>query len=462
MAWFDKGGFLAELGPRIAVPSESEDPERLPDLWHYLEDQMVPAFRAMGFTTTLFENPVAGGGPVLLAERLEADGLPVVLGYGHGDVVRGQEGRWREGRDPWVLNRDGDRVYGRGTADNKAQHSLNMAALNQVLEARGRLGFNAKFIIETGEETGSPGLKDLVVANKEAFAADVLIASDGPRVAPDQPTIFLGARGVMNFDLVVDLRDGGHHSGNWGGLLANPGVILAHALASIVGPRGQILVEGLLPPPLGDGQRQALEDIEIGGGEGAPTIDPDWGEPGLTPAERVYAWNSFEVLAFETGNPRQPVNAIPPRARAHCQIRFVAGSDHDGFLDALDRHLKQKGFGQVRIQPPPGDQGFIATRTEPNHPWVLWASSSLRRSAGRPPTVLPSIGGSICNDIFTEVLGLPTIWVPHSYSGCSQHAPDEHILLSIMRDAMALMTGLYWDLGEPGTPKAFSPREHDR
>jgi hypothetical protein len=53
---------------------------------------------------------------------------------------------------------------------------------------------------------------------------------------------------------------------------------------------------------------------------------------------------------------------------------------------------------------------------------------------------------------YAEVLGLPTIWVPHSYAGCSQHAPDEHVLAPVCRDALRIMAGLWWDLGDGGTP----------
>ena len=82
-----------------------------------------------------------------------------MLIYGHGDVVDGMDGEWRDNLDPWQTTTKGDRVYGRGTADNKGQHSINLAALRAVREARGgKLGFNAKFIIETGEEIGSPDL----------------------------------------------------------------------------------------------------------------------------------------------------------------------------------------------------------------------------------------------------------------------------------------------------------------
>ena len=133
---------------------------------------------------------------------------------------------------------DGDRWYGRGTADNKGQHSINVAALGQVLALRGRLGFNVKWLIETGEETGSPGLRDVCKSERAALAADLFLASDGPRLAAGKPTLFLGSRGAFNFNLTVDLREGGHHSGNWGGLLANPGTILANAIATLVDARG--------------------------------------------------------------------------------------------------------------------------------------------------------------------------------------------------------------------------------
>src|SRR5690606_5357919 len=99
--------------------------------------------------------------------------------------------------------------------------------------------FNCKLLIETGEETGSPGLRLLCEQEKAALSADLLLASDGPRLQPGRPTIFLGARGNFNFDMWLDLREGAHHSGNWGGLLADPGVILAHAIASICSPTGK-------------------------------------------------------------------------------------------------------------------------------------------------------------------------------------------------------------------------------
>lgn len=460
--YVDSGTFEAELASRVAIRTESQRfPEAgaLAECRRYLDEEMMPAFAAMGFTSKAYDNPIEGQGPVLLATRIEDPALPTVLGYGHGDVVRGLEDQWTKGKGPWVTAREGDRIYGRGTADNKGQHTINMAALRAVMDERGgRLGFNAKFMIEMGEEAGSKGLKELVRRHKADFAADVLIASDGPRARQDRPTLCLGCRGARNFDLVVDLREGGHHSGNWGGLLANPGFILAHALASIVGPKGELLVDELKAPPMSAAVKEALADIEIDGGEagdsGGPQVDEWWGEPDLTPAERVYGANTFNILTTWCGTPGRPVNAIPPKAVANCQLRFVAGTRADDIAPAVERHLRAKGHHLVQVLPPPAanDGAFTATRTEPDHPWVQRVKASLQRSSNVKPAIVPSMGGSICNDIFTDDLGMPTLWVPHSYASCSQHWPDEHILVPLTRSALEVMAGLYWDLGEGGTP----------
>lgn len=110
----------------------------------------------LGFRVRILPNPKPGFGPFLIAERIEDAARPTVLSYGHGDVIRGQEGEWRAGLSPWRMTADGERLYGRGTADNKGQHSVNIAAVETVLAERGRLGFNLKFLIETGRRPVRP------------------------------------------------------------------------------------------------------------------------------------------------------------------------------------------------------------------------------------------------------------------------------------------------------------------
>jgi acetylornithine deacetylase/succinyl-diaminopimelate desuccinylase-like protein len=454
---FDDGRFAQRLAERVACPSVSQEADAAPHLLAYLQRHLTPQLQALGFETRVADNPVAGAPPLLVAARREAGARFGVLSYGHGDVVRGHAAQWAEGRDPWTLRIEGDRWYGRGTADNKGQHQINLLALEQVLEARGgRLGFDLTLLFEMGEETGSPGLREFCEQQRDALRADLFLASDGPRVAASRPTLFLGSRGVQNVDLHIRLRSGGHHSGNWGGLLRNPGVRLAHALASMVDARGRILVDGLRPPPLPDAVRQALAGLEVGQDPGDPAIDPDWGEPGLTPAERVIGWNALEVLAFKTGQPDAPVNAIPGQAHANCQLRFVVGTDSTRIVEHLQQHLRAHGFDDIEVRA--ASPVMEASRLDPQDPWVRWAQGSVAHSSGLAPVLLPNLGGSLPNDIFSELLGLPTLWVPHSYPACSQHAPNEHLLGSVARQALQIMAGLWWDLGEPAAAQALEAR----
>ncbi len=456
---FDDGDFFNLLAKWVHYPTESQNEACKEELITYLTDAIIPYLTSMGFTCRLADNPVNPRLPFLIGQRMEADNLPTVLIYGHGDTVLAMDGRWREGLEPWRMSKDGDRWYGRGAADNKGQHAINLAALACVLEEKKQLGFNVKVLIEMGEEMGSPGLHKICAIEKEALAADVLIASDGPRIDPQKPTLFGGSRSVFNFDLRLNLREGGHHSGNWGGLLANPGIILAHAIASMVDARGKILVEGLRPQGMPESVKRALAELEVTGREG-PAIDPDWGEPGLSLPEKVYGWNTLEVLAFECGNPAAPVHAIPPGAWARLHLRFVAGCNPADFIPAVRQHLDERGFGMVEINPP-RESWYAATRMDPDNPWARWAISSLQRTCGQKPAFLPNLGGTLPNDAFSHVLGLPTIWVPHSYGGCSQHAPNEHLLAPIVRQGLCIMAGLFWDLAE-NAPESSGQKRGER
>lgn len=445
-AHLDQGRFEIDLARRVAWPTESDGGEPTAALDSYLRQEIAPTLERMGFHCHIHPNPDPLGGPLLIGRRIENPNGPTLLTYGHGDVINGQTGRWLEGLDPWTLQRRGNRWYGRGTADNKGQHSISLAALEHTLHARqGRLGYNMTVLFETGEEAGSPGLHRFCAEHRDELRADVLIACDGPRVSASQPTLFLGSRGLVNFTLRVKARDRSFHSGNWGGVLLNPATLLAQAWASLVDARGCIRVAALRPRHVPDDVRRALQGVPVGGAPDDPAIDPQWGEPDLTPIERLVAWNTLEILAFESGSPARPINAIPPSAVMHAQLRFVVGTPWQDLKQILRQHLDQAGFEQVDIDIVASAE---ATRTELSNPWVAWASQSIQASSGKTPVILPNLAGTLPNDVFTQTLGLPTLWVPHSYPACGQHAPNEHLLTDVAREGLQIMAGLYWDLGE--------------
>ncbi|MEA5358713.1 M20 family metallopeptidase [Amycolatopsis sp., V23-08] len=432
-AHVDSGAFFTELATLVAYPTVSDAPEGRAAIQAYLDDVLTPALTALGCEVTQHANPDPAGGPFLVGVRTEDPGLPTLLCYGHADVV-GEAGAWSEGRGPWTLTAEGDRWYGRGTADNKGQHLINLTALRLLLADQGKLGFNLKFLFETGEEIGSPGLTEFAQQQQDLLSADVLIASDGPRLDAATPTLFLGARGGIRLTLDADLRPDAAHSGNWGGILRNPATTLAAAIASLVDGHGRVQVPALLPPELPDSVRAALADVVV------DAADEGWGDQRLTPAERLYGWNTLEVLALDAGNADRPVNAIPGRARAVLQLRYVAGTDVGGVAPAIREHLAAQGFPMIDVT---ADVSFLASRTPVDNPWASWAKSTLDAVAENPVALLPSFGGGLPNHVFTDVLGLATLWLPHSYPGCLQHAPDEHLLAPVAREGLVLATALF-------------------
>ncbi|MGW0193223.1 M20 family metallopeptidase [Nonomuraea sp. NPDC003201] len=444
--YVDSGAFFTDLAAMVSYPTESTKPGARVAVKAYLDEVLAPALTGLGCSVTEHANPDPAGGPFLVGTRIESPSLPTLLCYGHADVVDGHAGRWSDGRDPWTLTADGDRWYGRGSADNKGQHLINLAALRLLLARQGRLGFNLIFLFESGEEIGSPGLAEFAAAHREELRADVLIASDGPRLDAATPTLFLGSRGGVDIALDVDLRPNTYHSGNWGGVLRNPATTLAGAIATCVDGHGRIWVPALLPPELPDAVREVLAGVTVANSPGDPAPDEGWGDTGLTAAERLYGWNTLEVLAMGSADIDNPVNAIPGRARAILQLRYVAGTDVSGVERAVAEHLAAHGYPMVGVSVL---GHFPASRTALDDPWVRWARGSLEQVTGGPVALLPNIGGSLPNFVFTDVLGLPTLWLPHSYPGCLQHAPDEHLLAGIAREGVVLAAALFHALGNP-------------
>lgn len=442
---FDSGVFLERLAQRIAIRTESQVPERAGELRRYLDEGVAPDLKRLGFDVEIMDDPSGRGGPFMIARRIEDPSFPALLTYGHGDVVRGMEGDWDKGRSPCVLDVEGDKFFGRGAVDNKGQHTLNLIALKAVIKSRGALGYNVTLILETSEEAGSPGIKQVVAENRNLLVTDVFIASDGPRLRADRPTLYLGARGAVAFDLRVRYRDGGQHSGTWGGLLANPGVRLANAIVALIDERGRVRVEELTPGAIPASIRAALTDCPVDSGEDGPAIDDWWGNERLTRAEKVYGWNSFDVLAFKCGHPDASVNAVPHEAFARCQIRHPVDRRAETFVPAIRGRLQRAGYEDVQVVEIDNTAEWGATRMDPASPWPVYIAESIAKSVGKTAKV-PNFGGSCPNDSFAETLRLPTIYVSHSYPGCSQHAPNEHGLLSVFREGAAIMAGLFDDL----------------
>jgi hypothetical protein len=127
----------------------------------------------------------------------------------------------------------------------------------------------------------------------------------------------------------------------------------------------------------------------------------------------------------------------------------VVGTPWEDLAQIVRAHLDERGFGAVEVEV---TLAGAATRLDVGNPWVGWAQASMAASSGQRADVLPNLAGSLPNDVFADLLGLPTLWVPHSYPACAQHAPNEHLLAPLAREGLQIMAGLYWDLGESQAP----------
>src|SRR5580692_12649677 len=221
-----------ELIEFLRIPSISADPEHAADVRRNAE-YLAAAARAAGFHHA--EIIETAGHPAVYAERLVDPSLRTALIYGHHDVQPVDPlDEWRSAPfEPEV--RDGN-LYGRGAVDDKGQVWMHLKAVEAVLAVRGELPLNLKLIVEGEEESGSVHFEDIVVAEQQRLAADILVVSDTSIIAPGVPSLCTGLRGLAGVEVHVQGATLDLHSGRFGGAVANPVGALAEILASLHDP----------------------------------------------------------------------------------------------------------------------------------------------------------------------------------------------------------------------------------
>ncbi|MEP7261731.1 MAG: M20/M25/M40 family metallo-hydrolase, partial [Usitatibacter sp.] len=183
--------------------------------------------------------------PIIYAETGPKDAAKTWLLYGHYDVYPADEKQegWRT--KPFEPVIEGDRIWGRGTGDNKGQHLAMLNAIALYREIHGELPVRIKVILEGDEETGSVPLPKFVEENRERLKADFCCYADGPMFPNDQPVLLMGVRGNLGLEFHATGAKRNLHSGNLGGVSPNPTLDLIHLLADMVDRDGRLLVPGV-------------------------------------------------------------------------------------------------------------------------------------------------------------------------------------------------------------------------
>lgn len=365
--------------------------------------------------------------PALLGKRMVAPELPTVLLYGHYDVQPPDPlDAWIS--PPFAPEVRGGRIYGRGVGDNKGQHFAQLLALEALLACRGELPCNVLVLLDGEEEIGSPGLPALVRTNRAALHADLVITSDGPLHESGRALVVCGCRGVLSFELRAQGANRDLHSGNWGGIAPNPLWTLVHLLATMKNEHGAITIAGFHDDvqPLGPTERAALaawpEDIAgVLRDLGLERLDEPDGR-GL--AERLCAHPTLTINGIHGGySGPGSKTVLPHSASAKCDIRLVAAQRAEDIFDKVCAHVRQHAPGVEVVW-----QGAMEpSKTPLDSPFLAPICAAVAAARGETPLVVPALGGSLPDYVWTQILGVPAFIVPYANADEANHAPNENL-----------------------------------
>jgi len=348
MSTFDeqREAILKEYFELLRFPTVGAEPTRLKDcvdcaMW--LKKWLAP----QGFAVELMQAPkMLGTPPILFAERKGTEGAPTVLFYGHYDVQP------PDPLDAWETPpfeptlKDNQRVYCRGSQDDKGQFFAFLCGMRIFLTSHTETVPTLKIVLEGQEESGSTALTALAPTIKDRLRADVLLVCDTGAAAELRPAIMAGLRGVSHFTVRLEAASYDLHSGEHGGIAPNPAQGMAELIASLHNPDGSIAVRGfcdhVVPPT--DEERAAAESAAVSPEEYEKItgVPPVGGEQGLSLTERNSFRPTIEVNGIHTGygGPGSKT-VIPAGALAKISMRLVPNQNPDDVMAAVERHLKQ-------------------------------------------------------------------------------------------------------------------------
>jgi acetylornithine deacetylase/succinyl-diaminopimelate desuccinylase-like protein len=407
---------------------------RIPTISRQVTPDMIEAvrdlWRGLGLELTPLAPEDGRGTPALYGELPGPKGAPTLLLYGHYDVQpTGDVARWTwqgiqcepfvpayflDGRavEPRLV---GDEaldelvLVARGGADNKGQHVSNILGAMDAVGA-GAARWKVKIILDGEEEHGSPNLEAIARAHRDTLAADVLIGSDGPK-QKNAPTLVMGVRGLLTVDLVADNgQQASVHSGNYGNIVPNPVLPLASLIGDIEDRVRAWAAEH------GTFRREASEVF-------AKWEDKAVWTPFLRPTVNI---NSFMSDGASLTLRR---TIIPRAAHARLDIRLTPDTPVAAMRDIVQRAVADHQRRTPGITFTVGADGQPASYTSPARPEFGWLLRLLEEHGGEEPVALPVLGGTLPLHVFTDVLGIPCLWIPAANSNNQQHDVNEHYVL---------------------------------
>jgi acetylornithine deacetylase/succinyl-diaminopimelate desuccinylase-like protein len=322
-------GIRRDLEALVRIESVSADPARAGEVQRSAE-AVAALFEAEGFATRI--TSADGGAPAVIAQRPGPEGAPQVLLYAHHDVQpENDHADWNT--PPFEPTEVGDRLYGRGAADDKAGIAVHLAAVRALADD---LGVGLTVFCEGEEEIGSDSLEALLEQEAAHLQADVIVIADSGNWDIGVPALTTSLRGLVRVDIEVRTLQHAVHSGMWGGLVPDSLMTLARVIATLHDDAGNVAVAGLHSGPAADveypeerlrAESGALESIEwIGSG---PVVERLWTKPAIS----ITGLDAPKVFGAS--------NTLVPSARARISMRVAPGDTTANAVECLRRHLEK-------------------------------------------------------------------------------------------------------------------------
>ena len=379
-----------------------------------------------------------------------APGRPTVLIYGHYDVQGVDNPRSVWTCDPFGAEERDGYLLGRGSSDNKGPCFAHLKAAQALGASGGELPVNLVMLIEGEEECGSRALSQFVDRGglEEFGPIRSIVISDTSMYGPDRPSLTLGLRGILFFQMTVHGPKQDVHSGLFGGTIHNPNQLLVRALATLHDAEGRVQVPGFYDQvqPLSRREKTFYDALEVDEAAYCRNLGVKGltGEPGYSVLERRWTRPTLEINHLSGGSPR---TVIPARASAVISCRLVPDQQPAPIEAALQQHLRAQlpagtevEFGNSHCSP--------AYHLDPDHPLVPRTLQAMRTGFGVEP-VLTREGGSI--PIVTQLhqrTGAPVLLVGLGQITDNWHGPDEHFSLRDFHRGIRTSAALLCALGE--------------
>ncbi|UTT62221.1 dipeptidase [Microcella humidisoli] len=425
---------IAELSELVRIPSVSWDGFD-PAHVQASAERTAELLRELGVFDEVLVDRAPGpdgalGQPAVLARRAPEAGRPTVLLYAHHDVQPpGAESDWSS--PPFEPTLRGDRLYGRGVADDKAGVMAHVAAIRALVETAGEPGLGIVVFIEGEEEFGSRSFGALLERHRDLLAADVIVVADSDNWSIDTPSLTVGLRGNATFSLTVSTLEHASHSGMLGGAVPDAMLATIALLATLHDADGAVAVDGLRSheQPVPSIPEQRLRD-EAGLLDGVTTI----GRGELL--HRLWAQPAITATGIDAPSVQNASNTLAPSVTVKISARIAPGQSPDEAFAAIERHLRAHApfgahlaFASVDLGAP-----FLVDTSG----WAVdEALAAMAEAWGAEPQQV-GVGGSIpfiaqLAETFPAAQVLVTgVEDPHTRA----HSPDESLHLGVFQRAI--------------------------